>query len=212
MTLVALLRHAETAWNVEGRIQGHTDVALDDAGRASLRGRSLPAACRGMRVVTSPLSRCVETAALLGAADAPREPRLVEMSWGAWEGQTLAALRQSLGKAMQENEDRGLDFRPPGGESPRDVTVRVGTWLKELREPTLAVTHRGVLRAVLALATGWDLLGRPPAKLDWTAVHLFRLDAQGRPAVEQLNVRMGDSQNQSDRTDLASPGPRHHGR
>ncbi len=189
MTLLALLRHAETAWNVEGRIQGRTDVPLSDAGRASLRGASLPSACREMTVVTSPLVRCVETAALLGAPDAPREPRLMEMSWGSWEGQTLAALRQSLGRSMQENEDRGLDFQPPGGESPRMVLARVSGWLREVRAPTLAVTHRGVIRAVFAAATGWDLLGKPPAKLDWTAAHLFELDAAGRPRVRELNVR-----------------------
>ena len=62
-------------------------------------------------------------------------------------------------------------------------------WLREVRAPTLAVTHRGVIRAVLAAATGWDLLGKPPAKLDWTAAHLFELDAAGRPRVRELNVK-----------------------
>lgn len=189
MTLLALLRHAETAWNAEGRIQGRTDVPLSDIGRVRLRGSSLPPACLGMRVVTSPLARCVETAALLGFAEAPREPRLMEMDWGQWQGTTLEALRKSLGKSMQENEDRGLDFRPPGGESPREMTARVSEWMRELHEPTLAITHRGVIRAVLALATGWDMLGRPPAKLDWTAVHFFDVDAAGQPHVRELNVK-----------------------
>ncbi|MGQ0547236.1 MAG: histidine phosphatase family protein [Betaproteobacteria bacterium] len=189
MTLLALLRHAETAWNAERRIQGQSDVPLGDIGRARLRGAGLPSACRGMRVVTSPLARCVETAALLGFVDAAREPRLMEMHWGAWQGETLEGLRASLGDAMQANEARGLDFRPPGGESPRDVAARIETWLKELQGPTLAVTHRGVIRAVLALATGWDFLGKPPAKLDWTAVHFFDVEAAGRPRVHRLNVK-----------------------
>ena len=189
MTVLALLRHAETAWNAERRIQGQTDVPLSDIGRARLRGAGLPPACRGMRVVTSPLARCVETAALLGIPEAPREPRLMEMHWGEWQGTTLEALRKSLGKSMQENEGRGLDFRPPGGESPREVGIRVVEWMSELREPTLAVTHRGVIRAVLALATGWDMLGKPPARLDWTAVHFFDVDATGQPRVRELNVR-----------------------
>jgi len=189
MTLLGLLRHAETAWNAEGRIQGHTDVSLSEAGRARLRGWTLPAACCGMRAVTSPLSRCVETAALLGIREAAREPRLMEMRWGEWQGETLEGLRTSLGEAMEENEARGLDFRPPGGESPREVMLRVGEWLRELKTPTLAVTHRGVIRAVLALATGWDFRGRPPAKLDWTAVHFFDVDEAGRPSVRELNVK-----------------------
>lgn len=188
MTVVALLRHAETAWNAEGRIQGQTDVPLSDAGRAAVRATKLPAACRGMRVVTSPLLRCVETAALLGFPNAPREPRLMEMDWGAWQGGLLKDLRESLGQSFRENEDRGLDFRPPGGESPRDVMRRASAWLKEQREPTLAITHRGVIRVVLAAATGWDMLGRPPAKLDRAAVQLFEVDGRANIRVKQLNV------------------------
>jgi probable phosphoglycerate mutase len=93
-----------------------------------------------------------------------------------------------LGESFRENEDRGLDFRPPGGESPRDVMHRAAAWLQEQREPTLAITHRGVIRAVLAAATGWDMLGKPPAKLDRAAVQLFEVDAQGKLRVRQLNV------------------------
>ena len=183
MTRVALLRHADTAWSREGRIQGRADPPL--AENVSVR---LPESCHGMRIVTSPLRRCVQTAALLGAPDAPREPRLIEMHWGEWQGQTLAALRESLGEAMRENEARGLDFRPPKGESPREVLVRVKTWLREVATPTLAVTHRGVIRAVLADATGWDMRGKPPFKLDWSAAHVLVVH-DGKPRVEQLNAK-----------------------
>ena len=141
------------------------------------------------RVVTSPLARCVETAALLGAPQARREQRLAEMSWGDWEGRRLADLREELGAELRENEARGWDFRPQGGETPREVYARVQAWLRELDGPTLAVTHRGVIRTVLATAAGWDMLGKPPAKLDWTAVQLFRLGPGGTPTIEELNVR-----------------------
>ena len=187
MTRVAFVRHGETAWSGAGRIQGRADPPLLES--AVVR---LPELCRGMRVVTSPLARCVETAARLGAPHEKREPRLVEMDWGEWQGETLAALRARLGDAMRENEARGLDFRPSGGESPREVSVRVAGWLREVaREgvPTLAVTHRGVIRVILAEACGWDMRGAPPNKLDWRAVHLFRLDARGAPSVEELNLR-----------------------
>jgi probable phosphoglycerate mutase len=187
MTLLALLRHGETAWSAAGRIQGRTDVPL-------LPGVSvqIPEICGGMRIVTSPLARCVETAALLGAPDAAREPRIVEMHWGDWEGESFLALRERLGEAMRENEARGLDFRPDNGESPREVGARVKSWLRDVAHegvPTLAVTHRGVIRAILAAAFGWDMRGKPPAKLDWSAVHLFRLDESGAPRVERLNVK-----------------------
>ena len=192
MVSLALLRHAETAWSAEGRIQGCRDVPLSEAGRTALAAFALPAACRGMRVVTSPLVRCVETACLLGAREALCDPRLVEMHWGEWEGRVLAELRTEFGSAMLENEARGWDFRPTGGESPREVWGRIRPWLAEIAaagEPTLAITHRGVIRAVLATATGWDMRGAPPAKLDWRAVHLFNLAPDGTPSLQALNVR-----------------------
>lgn len=190
--LLALLRHGDTEWSAEGRIQGGSDLPLSDAGRAAMGRFVLPAVCTGMRVVTSPLARCVETAALLGAREATREQRLAEMRWGEWEGRRLAELREALGDEMRANEARGWDFRPPGGESPREVWQRLRGWLAELAKeqvPTLAVTHRGVIRAIFATAAAWDLRGAPPAKLDWRAVQLFRLDERGAPAIERLNVR-----------------------
>jgi probable phosphoglycerate mutase len=52
------------------------------------------------------------------------------------------------------------------------------------------VTHKGVIRAVLALATGWDMRDKPPHRLDWSAAHLFRLDASGEPRIARLNVAL----------------------
>ena len=184
MTRVALLRHADTAWSREGRIQGRADVDV----LPEVAVPSLAKTCLGMRIVTSPLKRCVHTAALLGAPDAPREPRLIEMDWGDWEGESIEGLRKRLGHTMMENEARGLDFRPPNGESPREVLLRVKAWLREVTTPTLAITHRGVIRAVLAQATAWDMRGKPPAKLDWSAVHFFTVE-NGNPRVERLNVK-----------------------
>jgi broad specificity phosphatase PhoE len=185
VTVLALLRHADTAWSVAGRIQGRADVPI-----LSDISIQLPQRCRGMRVVTSPLRRCVETAARIGAAHAQVEPRLIEMDWGDWEGETLARLRED--PTMADNEARGFDFRPTGGESPADVRARVQAWLREVARdgrPTLAITHRGVIRVIFAQACGWDMRGPPPARLDWHAVHFFQLDRDGQPSVERLNVR-----------------------
>ena len=76
---------------------------------------------------------------------------------------------------------------------PVSCCSRVKTWLKDVAQagkPTLAITHRGVIRALLAEATGWDMRGKPPARLDWSAVHLFSLDAEGVPRIERLNAEM----------------------
>jgi probable phosphoglycerate mutase len=92
---------------------------------------------------------------------------------------------------MVDNEARGMDFQPTDGESPRQVWDRVRPWLAEIaraKQPTLAVAHRGVIRAIFAAAMNWDLCGRPPAKLDWQCMQLFHLQSDGHPEILQLNL------------------------
>ena len=188
MTLLALIRHAPSTWSAAGRLQGRADPPLDPA---VLPGWRLPAALDGFRVVASPLRRAVETARLLGIAEPAIEPRLTEMAWGEWEGETLAGLRARLGPAMDDAEAAGLDFRPPAGESPREVQCRVAPLLADIARAgaaTAAITHKGVIRAIFAQATGWDMRGKAPARLSWSAAHLFRLGPDGSPAVEMLNI------------------------
>ncbi|MCP5368248.1 MAG: histidine phosphatase family protein, partial [Hyphomicrobiales bacterium] len=183
-------RHGPTDWNADRRIQGRADRPLSAAGRAAVAAWRLPPPFRDFNVVCSPLRRARETAAALAGA-APVEPDLVEMDWGSWEGRRLADLRAELGPAMAANEDRGLDFRPTGGESPRDVQARLAPWLAAVarrRRPTLAVTHKGVIRAVYALAAGWDMTGKAPHRLANAALHHFRLDGDGHPAIVALNI------------------------
>jgi probable phosphoglycerate mutase len=94
---------------------------------------------------------------------------------------------------MARAEAAGLDFKPPGGESPRDVQARLAPLLAEIAaggRPVAAVTHKGVIRAVLALATRWDMHGKPPTRLDWRAIHLFRLDAAGQPSPDRFNLAL----------------------
>jgi probable phosphoglycerate mutase len=129
----------------------------------------------------------METARVLGL-DPNAEPSLIEMDWGEWEGRILSDLRSELGSEMAENEGRGLDFRPPGGESPRDVQERLRPFLATLREPAVAVTHKGVLRALLALATGWTMQSKPPQKLVDGCAHSFLIAPGGSPAVQQLSI------------------------
>lgn len=190
MTLLALIRHAPTAWNREGRMQGRTDVPLLDESRADLMRRAVPEPYAIFRALASPLRRCLDTASLLRLVVTP-DPRLVEMDWGDYQGRTLKELRARHGFDLAENEARGLDFKPPHGESPRDVQARVAPLLTEIAaagRPTLAVTHRGVIRAIYARAIGWTMTGEAPQELDVYAVHVFRLAEDGTPALERLNV------------------------
>jgi len=189
--LIAFVRHASTDWNVDGRMQGRRDIALSAAGRAeALRWRAAFAHDEPIDWLSSPLARAVETATLL-AERAPRiEPALVEMDWADWEGQRLDALHARHGDAFVANERRGLDFRPAGGESPREVIARIRRWLATLdgHSPIVAVTHNGVLRVLLAIATGWDMTGKPPVKLRPGTLHRFALSSDGALSACEWNV------------------------
>ena len=179
-----MLRHGATAWNLARRIQGRLDLPLVEAGRRRVRRWHLPAPWREAPCLTSPLARARETAALLGFADARPEPRLIEMDWGGFTGWRLADLRTLMGERMAALEALGLDFRPPRGESPREVAARLGDLLRALAEDggdRLLITHKGVRRAALVLACGWRMTGRPPLRLADDAGLLLELDAEGRP-------------------------------
>ncbi len=187
MNRVLVIRHGVTDWNAAGLIQGRTDRPLDTAARAALAALAVPRGWEGATCLASPLTRAMETATLLKLDPQP-EPRLIEMAWGEWEGRRLVDLHAELGNEMTRNEARGLDFRPPGGESPRDVQERLRSLLRSLSGPAVFVTHKGVLRALYALATGWRMIEKEPDRLRDGCAHAFRIEADGMPAVEELNI------------------------
>jgi broad specificity phosphatase PhoE len=192
VTPFLILRHATTAWNAERRIQGTIDTPLAPEGVAEVKSWRLPSETASWRAVSSPRRRALETAAELGLAPVV-EPRLTEMNWGAWEGRRFDELRQS-GELTDEAETLGLDFRPPGGESPRDVQARLTDWLAGIAShgaPLVAVSHHGVLRALYALASGWDMTGVPPVKLRNGHAHRFAATGQGGVTIIELNIPLG---------------------
>ncbi|MBM3572012.1 MAG: histidine phosphatase family protein [Alphaproteobacteria bacterium] len=193
MTALALIRHGPTDWSETKRYQGRADIPLSESGRARVKGWRVPFPFRDFAWFSSPLARASETAEILGARDLVIDPRLIEMDWGEYQGFTHEDLKARYGAAIAENEARGLDFCPPGGESPREVIMRLRPWLiarARDNRPVVAVVHRGIVRAMLALATGWPMTGPQPAKLDWSALHLFKLAADGSPRVERLNIEI----------------------
>lgn len=71
------------------------------------------------------------------------------------------------------------------------MQARLRPWMRRLAEEgrnTAAVTHKGVIRALYAEATGWPMLGKAPDRLDWNCAHLFTLSQDGRPGVHHLNL------------------------
>jgi probable phosphoglycerate mutase len=197
MSTLFLLRHGPTEWTAGRRLQGRSDVPLSADGRRMVEAWQLPNRAMRGEWASSPLSRCTETAEILRrryhpAEDLRIEPRLTEMSFGEWEGRTLTELRSIYGAAMAKQEGRGLDFRAPGGESPRDVQRRLRPWLDEMiaeNKNVLAITHKGVMRALYALASGWDMRGKPAQRLADNAVHEFELD-RGGVRIVRLNISL----------------------
>lgn len=192
MTLIALIRHAATDWNEGGRVQSMTDVPLSEGGREAVRNWQVPDHIAEFDWVSSPLSRAVETAAILAGAPPSRtDARLIEMDWAEWEGMTIAELRAAIGNPGEAWRAGGLDFKAPSGESQRDVQMRLLSFYRELVEegrPTVIVCHRGVVRATYSLAAGWDQTTPWPDTLADDCTHIFRLGNEGHPAIERLNV------------------------
>jgi probable phosphoglycerate mutase len=162
--LLYVARHGETDWNAQLRWQGHTDVPLNETGRAQARAlaRSLRSSGVG-GVVASDLSRAHETARIvaaeLGLAVAYVDPGLRERAFGVFEGLTRAqceALHAEAWGAWLESK------RPPsGGEAHEALTARVVTAVCRVAErvateeaPALVVTHGAALRALVTATTG----------------------------------------------------------
>lgn len=193
MTPLVFLRHGLTDWNVERRMQGRRDITLNDDGRAMVAAWRLPDAFAGLPIVASPLVRCRETADILKANNPGLGPitfdeRLVEKHWGIWEGRNLHEMEAELG----DDAHRG-DHRPEGGESRQDMLPRVADALADLATdaaPRIVVTHRGVIRTVYALATGWDLNGETPDEMSRRKAQIFRVTPDGSAEVDRLNVAL----------------------
>jgi probable phosphoglycerate mutase len=188
---LALLRHGPTDWNAAGRIQGHTDIPLSQAGLAKMAALRLPFSFP--RTYASPMLRARQTMDVLGLTGAVTDARLMEQNWGAWEGLTRAEILARHGEDafVKAGSEQGEAFRPGGGESTGELHARVADFLKDVaRAPgdAVVVAHLGVLRAAYTLASGWDMATPMPAELDVSKILLLSLDAEGKPQIESLNL------------------------
>lgn len=165
MTRLALLRHGHTQWNRAGRIQGRSDIPLDDDARAELAGYTLPPEWEKADIWSSSLLRASETAELVSGRVPQTSDALTEMNWGDWEGLRGVDLIADDNSGYRHIEDWGWDYRPPNGESPAEVWSRLLPWLGGLQGDTVAVCHIGIMRAILARAWGWDFNCPAPFKV-----------------------------------------------
>jgi len=162
MIRFAMLRHGHTDWNRAGRIQGRTDIALDEQARRDLKGFALPKAWQDADLYASPLSRARETAEIVSGRSPQTVDALIEMDWGDWEGLKGVDLKADPNSGFRDIEHWGWAYQPPHGESPSNVWDRLEPWLSSLTRNSIAVCHIGTMRMVLAKAYGWDFLGPAP--------------------------------------------------
>jgi broad specificity phosphatase PhoE len=182
------IRHGETAWNAEGRLQGAQDVPLNDLGRRQAAGAGRILADlfardgrseKSLPFVASPLGRARATMELVRGAlklppgDYAIDARLREIGYGDWEGFTLPQM-QALDPALfASRQAQKWTVAPPGGESYVEVQARVADWYHQLTGDTVAVAHGGTARALM-VALGFET---PDSAADLTieqgAVYVF---------------------------------------
>ncbi|CAL9409007.1 Acid phosphatase [Streptomyces sp. enrichment culture] len=188
---ILLVRHGQTAWSVDGRHTGHTDVPLLDEGRADAKalGARLHRApwdgLRGAQVRTSPLSRAKETCELAGFGDRASDwDALKEWDYGDAEGRT----------GEQMAEDRGGEWvlwrdGVRGGETFAQLSARadeVVAWAREVEGDAVLFAHGHILRSVAARWLGQDV--HFASRIRLAAASLSELGwAHGEPVLARWN-------------------------
>ncbi len=192
---VYYIRHGETDWNVGGRLQGRRDVPLNARGReqASHCGEILrdlfaqdkrnPA---DLDYVSSPLGRASATMELVRPAlDLPAqgyriEQRLAEISFGEWEGFTIAQLHTHDPQGIAQREHDKWHFLPPGGESYERMSARIRDWYESLDRDTVATAHGGTARGLIAILGIEKPAAAPLVDIAQGVVYVFQGDKMTR--------------------------------
>ncbi len=182
---IYILRHGETAWNIEKVFRGQAEVPLNDNGRAQAELAAQYLKDKGIEMVyTSPLERAVETAAAVSGAtglEAVKDDAFSGMNFGKWQGRPHTEIKE-------EDPEKFLDFhhgdgslRVPGGETFQEVMDRGMDGLKSIVEEhpgktVLIVTHRVVCKLLVLGALGAGVGSFWKIKLDTASV--CRLDRE----------------------------------
>jgi broad specificity phosphatase PhoE len=164
MPMIYYIRHGETTWNAQGRLQGAQDVPLNDLGRKQAASAGFILAdlfardgrCKqSLAFVASPLGRARSTMELvrgtlkLPPGDYAIDDRLREIAYGDWEGSTLAQMQALDPELFARRQADKWTVPPPGGESYSSVEIRMSDWYNQLTADTVAVAHGGTARALM---------------------------------------------------------------
>lgn len=202
-TEFSLIRHGQTFWNVEKRIQGQTNTSLSDIGISQAEGWGVSLANHKWdRVLCSDLNRAMHTASIinkrLGTLPLSTDSRLREQDWGNWAGRTLTQLRAEEQGEMERQEAAGWQFTPAGGESRLTLLHRAMDALRDCAgrhpgERILVVTHLGCLKAIsdhfTELRTGCAQPVKEPELTGKYILHRLRCD-KGLLSDIELNVAL----------------------
>ena len=162
---IYFIRHGETDWNRDRRYQGQKDIPLNETGRAQAHRngealRTFLPAIASADFLASPLGRTRETMEIvrrelrLPPEGYTVEPRLIELSYGIWEGLLQDDLMQSAAYAARTRD--AYRWRPDRGESYADLFLRVSDWAETVRRDCVIVAHGGVSRCLRAHMLGLD--------------------------------------------------------
>lgn len=187
-TRICFVRHGETDWNVEKRIQGHTDIPLNEKGRAQAVAMSFNAAHVSFKAIySSDLGRAADTARALAEREGQAVkllPQLRERHFGIFQGITAAEGEQRYPDSyrLYLARDPHYDFKT--GESLHDFAARVAEavdWMvrHHAGQTIAAVTHGGVLDVLYRKATGRPLSTPRDFKIPNCGLNWFRIDGQG---------------------------------
>lgn len=165
--LVYVVRHGQTDWNAEFRLQGQADTDLNATGRRQASGNGcrlagLIADPATFDFVASPMLRTRHTMELIRSAMGldplayRTDPRLVEINFGDWQGFTFAELEADYPGAAHERQADKWDFVPPGpdAESYQELMERVWPFFEGLSHDTVCVTHGGIIRVLFRMIAG----------------------------------------------------------
>jgi probable phosphoglycerate mutase len=192
---LVFVRHGQTDANRNGVLLGRLDPPLNDAGREQANAVAARVALlRPARVVTSPLVRAMETAAIVAAAcglgsDVAVDDRLIEVDYGEYDGLPLGDLPEDLVWRWRND----ADFAPPGGESLASVRKRMGAYTSEVLDaladgPHVAVSHVSPIKAAVLWALGLPDLYSWRLRLDNASVTRLAPGPDG-PVLLSFNER-----------------------
>ncbi len=190
------MRHAQTVWNREKKIQGHCDSPLTAAGekQALCWGQKLvPFAWD--RILASDAGRALATAEIINTIlkiPMSIDSRLKEQDWGQWEGKTVRQIEAEAPQVLDGQVKAGWDFCPPGGESRRSVLRRSQQALQEAGEryagqKLLVVVHEGIVKSLVYHLCGRRFVPGEPAILKSYRLHRLVNDHRGL-RIEEINA------------------------